>query len=239
MTRLGPGTQPRPERISKLTARTGSPPNCLRPYCATDVNARAVLTIVDTSTAASSAAWTPWPGLDSGPENAASLIADAGQGQPVRGRRRAGRGPRRALEQGLEIGQRPPAAATSSIVPTRPGSCGAGRRRPRSRTRAEPRSSASQRAPNTSRRKRTWSVSVGVKAVKSWRADQRGGAGVRAPRGPVARIRCRARPRSRTLRARRGAPGSSRHGWWHHGGRRTRGRGAAVDHGHVLGQQRR
>ena len=62
--------------------------------------------------------------------------------------------------------------------------------------------SCAQPAAKTSRSKRTWSVSVGVKAVKSCAPTQRRGAGVQR----VAVERCghhSARPRSKALRSRR------------------------------------
>ena len=81
---------------------------------------------------------------------------------------------------------------------------------------------SAHRARSTSRSKRTWSVSVGVKAVKSCVP---GSAARRrpAPSRSSGCGQCSARPRSKALRRRRGrGPGSSRRGWWRRGGRRSR-----------------
>ncbi len=89
-----------------------------------------------------------------------------------------------------------------------------------------PGTSPHQAAARTSRSKRTWSVSVGVKAVKSWAAGERGGAGVERlavdpvapPEGPALLERVR-------VRRWRGS-GSGRRASGRRGGRRIRG-GAA------------
>ena len=157
---------------------------------------------------------------------APSRIPDSGQVQSVRRAPSAGGGPRLSLEQCRESWPATAGrAATSSIVPT------STRFMWRMKASASIQNSSmsplarrSQRALSTSRREADV-VGLGrgeggevVRARRARAAHASRAAAVERPCG-----QCSARPRSWTLRARRGsAAGSSRRGWWRPGGRRSR-----------------